>query len=94
MYITGPFETGILSGRVHIFDKGLGLPIHLHSLTSPNHITIIARGSFIVSGRPAIEDKIIKAGDVLDWMPNEPHGFTALEDNSVLIQIRKTQLNG
>lgn len=91
IYLTGPFKTDQISGRVYNFNTGQGLPVHIHPITHrTNHITIIAQGSFVLSGRPAIEDKIIKAGDVLDWIAEEPHGFTALEDNSILIQINKT----
>ena len=88
VYITGVFHAGKLRGRVHVFNKGEGLPVHTH-MEDQNHITVMLRGSFLLSGRPAIEGKVMHAGEVLDWMPNEPHGFEALEDGSSFLQVQK-----
>jgi quercetin dioxygenase-like cupin family protein len=89
IYLTGVWQTGALRGKVHNFNIGEGLPVHSHVNGQNNHITIILNGRFVCSGNPAIDGQIIKVGDVLDWMPDEPHGFTALENNSSLIQVAK-----
>jgi len=86
--LTGAFVAGAVRGRVHYFKAGEGLPVHSHPAGQNNHITIVLSGRFVCRGRPALEGQIIKAGDVLDWMPDEPHGFEALEDSSFL-QVQK-----
>lgn len=88
IYLSGPFVTGALRGRVHVFDKGGGLAVHTHP-EERNHITVVLRGRFLLSGRPAIDGKIMCAGEVIDWMPHEPHGFEALEDGSSFLQVQK-----
>jgi quercetin dioxygenase-like cupin family protein len=88
LYLTGAFVTGALHGRVHVFNKGEGLPVHVHT-EERNHITVVLHGRFRLSGRPAIEGKIMYAGEVLDWMPHERHGFEALEDGSSFLQVQK-----
>lgn len=89
VFLTGPFQTGKIAGVIYHFKAGEGLPIHVHKSGMNNHITVVAKGRLVCSGRPSIEGKIIEAGQVLDWMPDEPHGFTALED-SIIVQVRKT----
>jgi quercetin dioxygenase-like cupin family protein len=61
---------------------------HIHDELH-NHITIIARGSFRVTGHASLAGEIYKVGDVIDWPPNVTHGFIALEDNSRMVQITK-----
>jgi quercetin dioxygenase-like cupin family protein len=87
-YLTGAWAAGRLRGKVHHFKAGEGLPVHSHPADDNNHITIVLTGRFLCKGRPAIEGQVIKAGDVLDWMTGEPHGFEALEDSS-FIQVQK-----
>lgn len=89
IFIQGQFKTDTIEGTIYHFKEGEGLPVHVHPMGANNHITVVAKGRLICSGRPAIEGKIIGAGQVLDWMPNEPHGFKALED-SIIVQVRKT----
>ena len=60
--------------------------MHSHDETSV-HITIIARGSFKVHG--AGWEMIAKAGDVLDWMPDQEHELIAIEPNSRFVNIAK-----
>lgn len=62
------------------------LPMHSHD-ESTVHITIIARGSFKVHGKGW--EMTAKAGDVLDWKPNQAHELIALEPNSRFVNIVK-----
>ena len=74
---------------VTIFDfpeVGDILPMHEHDETT-NHITVVSRGSFKI--RCTGWEKQISAGSVLDWKPNDPHEFIALEPNSRLVNIPK-----
>lgn len=95
IHLTGAFVTGALpdssgvSGKILRFNAGEGLSVHTHPTERHNHITIVLFGSLTCHGRPAIEGQIIKAGDVLDWVAGEPHGFTALEGGAALLQVNK-----
>lgn len=82
-----PIQFGKLQGTVYDFEQaGDVLPMHQH--TEDNvHITIVARGSFKIHGNAW--GKIVKCGDVIDWRPNHPHEFIALEDNSRAVNIIK-----
>ena len=62
------------------------LPMHQHT-PETNHITVVARGSFKAHGNGW--ERIIKAGDVVDWPDNDPHEFIALEENSRIVNIVK-----
>ena len=87
MLITTLIETGDLKGAIYDFPEINDiLPMHEHT---PNdvHITIICKGSFKVHGNGW--DKKIKAGDILDWNPYDPHEFISLEENSRLVNIVK-----
>ena len=82
-----PIHFGKLSGTVFDFEcAGDVLPMHQHT-ENDVHITIVARGSFKIHGNEW--EKIVKAGDVIDWRPNDPHEFLALEDNSRAVNIIK-----
>ena len=78
---------GKLFGTVYDFPEvGDVLPMHWH--TEENvHITIVARGSFKAIG-PNWE-KIVKAGDVIDWQPMQQHEFISVEPNSRIVNIVK-----
>lgn len=87
--ISEPFEAGDLRGTKHTLEKaGDVFPVHAHG-ESDVHISVVARGSLRCIGRAAIEGEIIKAGDVIDWNAGEPHGFVALDDGSVLVNVIK-----
>jgi quercetin dioxygenase-like cupin family protein len=88
--LEGVWRAGDLCGKVHCFKMGDGLPVHAHE-EERNHITIVLRGRFVLIGRPAIEGKIIAAGEAFDWVAGEPHGFIALEDDSSFIQIQRSR---
>lgn len=78
---------GKLNGVVFDFPvAGDVLPMHEHT-ESDVHITVVARGSFKTHGNGW--ERIVKAGDVLDWKPNDPHEFISLEDNSRIVNIIK-----
>ena len=78
---------GKLNGAVYDFpDAGDVLPMHLHDEANV-HITVVARGSFRTHGNGW--ERVLKAGDVADWKPNDPHEFVALEDNSRIVNIVK-----
>lgn len=78
---------GKLNGTIYDFQvSGDLLPMHQHDEAS-NHITVVARGSFKAHGNGW--ERVLKAGDVADWKPNDPHEFVALEDNSRIVNIIK-----
>jgi quercetin dioxygenase-like cupin family protein len=78
---------GKLSGSIYDFpDAGDALPMHSHG-EADVHITVVARGSFRVHGNGW--ERVLKAGDVADWQPNDPHEFIALEGNSRIVNIIK-----
>jgi len=82
-----PFSFGKLNGTAYDFlVAGDVLPMHQHT-ENDVHISIVARGSF--KARGYTWELTVKAGDVLDWKPNDPHEFIALEDNSRLVNIIK-----
>jgi quercetin dioxygenase-like cupin family protein len=78
---------GKLYGTIYDFPfKGDILPMHWH--TEDNvHITVVARGSFTARGQNW--DRVVLAGDVIDWEPEQWHEFVALEDNSRIVNIIK-----
>jgi quercetin dioxygenase-like cupin family protein len=82
-----PFTFGKLAGTAYDFPvSGDVLPMHQHG-ESDVHITVVARGSFRAHGNGW--ERILKAGDVADWQPHDPHEFVALEDNSRIVNIIK-----
>jgi quercetin dioxygenase-like cupin family protein len=81
------FKVKSLNGTIYDFPEINDiLPMHTHDENN-NHITIIARGSFKISGNGW--EREAKAGDVLDWKDNDPHQFEALETNSRIVNITK-----
>lgn len=88
--LTKPTKFGDLNVTVYFYENvGDELPVHVHDEMT-NHITVISIGSFRCTGNPAIEGSVLTQGMVVDWPPNEPHGFVALEPGSKMIQIGKT----
>jgi len=78
---------GKLSGSIYDFpDVGDALPMHSHGKADV-HITVVARGSFKAHGNGW--ERVLSAGDVADWKPNDPHEFIALEENSRIVNIIK-----
>jgi quercetin dioxygenase-like cupin family protein len=82
-----PLNTGKLSGMVYTFEKaGDKLPMHTH--TDGNaHITIVARGKIKAHGNEWEAE--YSAGAVIDFPTDQSHEFTALEDNSRIVNITK-----
>jgi quercetin dioxygenase-like cupin family protein len=82
-----PFTLGRLSGTIYDFPEvGDVLPMHTHSEANV-HITVVARGAFLAHG--AGWQREVRAGDVLDWRPNDPHEFIANEADSRLVNVIK-----
>ena len=87
MLQTKPLLLGKLTGTIYDFPEvGDVLPMHSHS-EADVHISVVARGSFRTHGNGW--ERIAKAGDVLDWRPNEAHEFISLEAASRLVNIAK-----
>lgn len=81
------FATGNLVGvSYHFSEVGDILPIHNHAHGGV-HITIVSSGSFLVHG-PGWEREA-KAGEVIDFLPEQDHEFVAREPNSRLVNIQK-----
>jgi quercetin dioxygenase-like cupin family protein len=76
-----------VQGTLYTFAKsGDVLPMHDHD-AGADHISIVAHGSFELRGLARI---ITVAKDaVIDFKPNQPHEFVALEDGAVLVNIVK-----
>lgn len=82
-----PFMLGRLSGTIYDFpEAGDVLPMHNHT-EADVHITIVARGAFRTHGPGWQRD--VRAGDVLDWQPDQPHEFVATQADSRLVNIVK-----
>jgi quercetin dioxygenase-like cupin family protein len=62
------------------------LPMHNHE-RGGTHITVVTKGSFRVVGIGW--NLVMSAGDIVDWSPEQYHEFTALENDSKLINILK-----
>ncbi len=78
---------GKLSGTIYDFSNiGDELPLHTHG-PDDVHISIVARGSFLVFGKGW--EREVAAGAVLDWEPGVYHGFRAVEPGSRLVNIVK-----
>jgi quercetin dioxygenase-like cupin family protein len=79
---------GDITGAMYDFDLvGDILPKHVHD-EKTIHITIVARGKI----RAYSHDWSIEAvaGQMLDFRPNEPHEFMALENDTRIFNILKT----
>lgn len=80
-------SVGSLLGTVYTFEKaGDILPMHTHA-DGNAHITIVARGSVKAHGNQWSAE--YEAGAVIDFPANQSHEFTALEDNSRIVNIIK-----
>ncbi len=88
MLLVKSFENlGDIRGGIYDFEKaGDILPKHNHNQDSV-HITIVARGKLKAYSHDW--EQIATAGQVLDFRPNEPHEFIALEDNTRIFNIVK-----
>lgn len=87
MLITKQYTFGKLNTIVFDFENADDvLPMHEHT-EADVHITVVARGSFRAHGNGW--ERTVKAGDVLDWQPYDPHEFIALEPNSRIVNIVK-----
>ena len=87
MLQTKLFTLGKLRGAIYDFlATDDVLLMHSHG-DADVHITVVARGSFKAHGNGW--ERVLKAGDVVDWKPNDPHEFVALEDNSRIVNIIK-----
>lgn len=87
MLQTKAITFGKLSGAVYDFpEAGDVLPMHQHG-EADVHITVVTRVSFKAHGNGW--ERILKAGDVADWKPNDPQEFVALEADSRLVNIIK-----
>lgn len=84
-------KAGDLILQVYDFENaGDILPKHSHA-SEDVHITIVARGTIRVYSHDW--DKEATTGQILDFRPNEPHEFVALEDNTRIINIPKNLIH-
>jgi quercetin dioxygenase-like cupin family protein len=78
---------GDIRGSMYTFEQaGDILPKHNHT-ENDAHITIVARGSLRAYSHDW--ELIATAGQMLNFRPNEPHEFVALEDNTRVFNIVK-----
>jgi quercetin dioxygenase-like cupin family protein len=83
-----PLENlGDIKGAIYEFTKaGDILPKHIHDETSV-HITIVAKGS--IKAYSHDWEVVVEAGKCIDFPPNQPHEFMALEDDTRIFNIIK-----
>lgn len=82
-----PLNAGKLMGTIFDFaEAGDVLPMHTHS-EADVHISVVAKGSFRAHGNGW--ERMVSAGDVLDWRPGDPHEFVALDAGARLVNIVK-----
>lgn len=78
---------GDLRGLMYDFPV-TGDVLTMHSHTEYDvHITIVARGKIKIYAEGW--EKEVVAGQLVDFRPNEPHEFMALEDNTRIFNIIK-----
>jgi quercetin dioxygenase-like cupin family protein len=78
---------GDIRGSMYTFEQaGDILPKHNHT-ENDAHITIVARGSLRAYSHDW--ELTATAGQMLNFRPNEPHEFVALEDNTRVFNIVK-----
>lgn len=78
---------GDLLGVVYDFEKsGDVLPKHTHSKMD-SHISVIVRGRLKISSHDW--EIVCFPGNIIDLKENIPHEFTALEDNTRVVNILK-----
>lgn len=83
-----PLALGTLRGTIYTFDAvGDVLPMHRHTERDV-HITIVARGSFVVHG-PVIGTHEYREGAVLDWDAGVDHEFVSQTANARLVNVIK-----
>jgi quercetin dioxygenase-like cupin family protein len=80
-------DCGDLRGTIYDFEKS-GDILTKHNHTEDNvHITVVARGRFKIYSHDW--EMEATTGQVLNFQPNNPHEFMALEDNSRIVNIVK-----
>lgn len=78
---------GDLNGVIYdLQDVGDGLDMHNHT-ENDAHITVVARGRLRVIGSGW--EKEIDAGQIMNFLANQPHELRALEPNTRIINIVK-----
>jgi quercetin dioxygenase-like cupin family protein len=78
---------GDLRGTMYTFEKaGDILPKHNHDVHDV-HITIVARGRVKVYSHDW--ELVAVAGQMLNFRPEEPHEFMALEDDTRIFNLTK-----
>jgi D-lyxose ketol-isomerase len=82
------------------FEKiGDNVPMHNHLpeinnvpnvgfISRDDHISILVKGKIHATGT-GWEMVLESPGEIINFLPNHPHEFKALEDDSILINIRK-----
>jgi quercetin dioxygenase-like cupin family protein len=75
--------------RIVLFYLKSGSAIDLHTSPSTVITTVLqGKGNFFIGSMGNVE--FLKAGDSLIYLPNEPHGFEAIEDMVVQAVITPT----
>lgn len=78
---------GVIIGVMYDFEKvGDILPKHVHTELDV-HITIVARGKLKIYSHDW--EIVATAGQLLDFSPDQPHEFMALEDNTRVFNLIK-----
>jgi quercetin dioxygenase-like cupin family protein len=67
----------LIRGTIYDYDAGDVLEIHTHN-EPDNHCTIVSNGMLEVIGDNDHKGRIIAAGETVEWIAGQPHGFRAL----------------
>jgi quercetin dioxygenase-like cupin family protein len=77
-------------GKIYTFEKaGEALLMHNH-LEDTAHITVVVCGKIKVHGDGWGNE--YSANNVIDFPANQPHEFTALEDDTRIVNIQKMEV--
>lgn len=79
------FSEGKVTGRKFIFDNaGDELAEHTHA-PSENHMSTVAKGTFLLLGQHSLAGEERSEGAVIFWIAGEPHGYRAMTDGAVIV---------
>lgn len=85
------YGSKILGNEFVFEDVGDVLPWHNHERYNDHHLTIVAKGDFLLEVRGE-KPRTISAGDLIDTPVGTCHQFTALTLRAKLVNICKEEL--
>ena len=84
-----PWSDGALRGNKYIFQTpGDALPLHVHDDANA-HLTVVMGGMVRVAGADNAWSMDLSPGEIVSFVPNQPHSITALASNTSILNIIK-----